>query len=72
VQVLRSATSINAALIQREGVLGVIRAGAAADLIVVDGDPLQDLSVLTDQTNIKLIMKDGRIFKNEIAGVANG
>lgn len=72
VQVLRSATSINAALIQRDGVLGVIRAGAAADLIVVDGDPLQDLSVLTDQTNIKLIMKDGRIFKNEIAGVANG
>jgi imidazolonepropionase-like amidohydrolase len=53
-------------------VLGVIRAGAAADLIVVDGDPVQDLAVLTDPTNIKLIMKDGRIFKNEIAGVANG
>ncbi len=63
--VLRSATSINAALIQHEDLLGVIQSGAIADIIIVKGNPLADLSVLTDPGNIKLIMKNGRIHKNE-------
>ena len=40
---------------------------AYADLLVIDGDPLVDLKVMTDPaTRLKLIMKDGVIFKNEL------
>jgi imidazolonepropionase-like amidohydrolase len=58
--VLRSATSVNAALLQKEGQLGVVAAGALADLILVDGDPLADIGVLTGQgERIPFVMKGG-------------
>ncbi|MFC7688978.1 amidohydrolase family protein [Paeniroseomonas aquatica] len=58
--VLRSATSVNAALLQKEGQLGVVAPGALADLILVDGDPLADIGVLTGQgERIPLVMKGG-------------
>lgn len=45
----------------------MIKPGAYADLLIVDGDPLTDIKVLEDPTkNIRLIMKDGRIYKNEL------
>ncbi|NIQ96176.1 MAG: amidohydrolase family protein, partial [Desulfuromonadales bacterium] len=44
-EILISATSGNAALLQAEGQLGVVAPGALADLIVVDGDPLSDLGL---------------------------
>ena len=63
--VLRSATSINAALIQRSGELGTIAPGAVADILVVDGDPLGDLGLLQEQgRHIPVIMKEGRFCKN--------
>lgn len=46
IDVLRSATSVNAELIGHAGRLGTVRPGALADLILVDGNPLEDLSVL--------------------------
>ena len=65
VEILKSATSINAELLQRPGELGVISAGALADIIVVDGDPLEDLGLLQDQgAHIPVIMQDGRFYKN--------
>ena len=67
VEVLRSATSINAALIQRPGELGTIAPGAVADILVVDGDPLGDLGLLQEQgRHIPVIMKNGRFHKNEL------
>ena len=67
VEVLRSATSINAALMQRSGELGTIAPGAVADILVVDGDPLGDLGLLQEQgRHIPVIMKDGRFYKNEL------
>ncbi|MDD9990567.1 MAG: amidohydrolase family protein [Rhodospirillales bacterium] len=67
VDVLRSATSTNAALIQRSGELGAIAPGAVADILVVDGDPLSDLGLLQEQgRHIPVIMKDGRFHKNEL------
>lgn len=67
VEVLRSATSINAALMQRSGELGTIAPGAVADILVVDGDPLGDLGLLQEQGHhIPVIMKDGRFHKNEL------
>jgi len=51
----------------REGPLGVVEVGAYADLILVDGNPLDDVSVLADyDNNIKVVMKDGEFFKNAL------
>ena len=46
--------------------VGVVKEGAYADLLVVDGNPLSDLSAVTDQNNLKIIMKDGVIYKNAL------
>jgi imidazolonepropionase-like amidohydrolase len=68
VDVIRSATAVNAELLMQPGKLGTIAPGACADLLIVDGDPLADLHVLLDpRKNLKLIMKDGIIYKNELA-----
>ncbi len=67
VNILRSATRVNAELLNQAGNLGVIKPGAYADLIVVEGNPLTDLKVMTNpRVNLKLIMKDGVIYKNEL------
>jgi imidazolonepropionase-like amidohydrolase len=66
-EVIRSATRINAELLNQGGSLGTIALGAYADLLVVEGDPLSDLAVMTDpQRNLKLIMKGGTFIKNEL------
>ena len=65
--IIRSATRINADLLNQTGNLGVIAEGAYADLLAVEGNPLADVSVLTNpEKNLKLIMKDGVIHKNEL------
>ena len=46
------------------GQLGVVKAGAIADLLLVDGNPLTDMSCLLGQgDHIEVIMKDGKIYK---------
>jgi imidazolonepropionase-like amidohydrolase len=66
--IIRSATTTNAELLMQKGELGTIAPGAYADLLVVDGDPLTDLRVMRDpRNNLKLIMKDGVIYKNELS-----
>ncbi|WP_407166914.1 amidohydrolase family protein [Bradyrhizobium sp. ORS 111] len=67
-EILKSATTTNAELLLQKGKLGVIAPDAYADLLIVDGNPLLDLRVLLDPSrNLKLIMKDGIIVKNELA-----
>lgn len=64
-ELLRSATSINASLLQEDGRLGVIAPGASADILLVEGDPLRDVQVIAEmETRSKVIMKGGKIFKN--------
>jgi imidazolonepropionase-like amidohydrolase len=66
-EVLRSVTSVNAALLGMEGKIGCIRAGAHADLLVVDGDPTRRIEVLAEpETGIRLVMAGGRLVKNTL------
>jgi len=47
--------------------LGVVKEGALADLILVDGNPLENLDLVADSDkNFVVIMKDGKIFKNTL------
>jgi imidazolonepropionase-like amidohydrolase len=66
-EILRSATSVNAALVGMEGKLGTIAGGALADLLLVDGNPLDDISVLEQHDRLALIVADGRIRRNALA-----
>jgi imidazolonepropionase-like amidohydrolase len=76
VEILRQATSINAAIVAMsgpmmnpylEGPLGVIQEGAYADILLVDGNPLEDILLLGDpEKNLRVIMKDGKIYKNTL------
>ncbi len=68
IEVIRSATVNAARVLGAEGRLGVVAPGAHADLIVVQGDPLADLSLLTGQgRHMPAIMKAGRFIKNTLA-----
>jgi imidazolonepropionase-like amidohydrolase len=61
---LQQATVNAAELINMAGQLGVVKAGAIADLLLVDGNPLTDISCLLGQgDHIEVIMKDGKIYK---------
>lgn len=73
VQVLRMATSSAGRWLTatgpknpyKEHQLGVIEEGAYADIILVNGDPTQDVAVLADyDANIQFVMKDGKVFKD--------
>ena len=62
--IIRSATLVNAELLNRAGDLGVVAPGVRADLIAVDGDPLTDISLLDGQgEHLTQIMKDGVFYK---------
>jgi imidazolonepropionase-like amidohydrolase len=74
IQILRGVTSTGGELMQlagpnqpyNDGPLGVIKEGAYADIILVKGDPLKDIMVITDDNNFGIIMKDGKIYKNTL------
>ena len=60
---LLSATARGGEIMLRPNELGQIREGYLADMLLVDGDPLQDLSVLQDPQRLLVIMKDGIFHK---------
>jgi imidazolonepropionase-like amidohydrolase len=66
-EILRQATSTNAEMMMQQGKLGCIAAGAHADLLLVDGDPLKDISRLAaDGKNLRMIVRAGEIVKDEL------
>ena len=74
-EILIQATRHNAELLELtglrnpypDGALGVIAEGAYADLLLVEGNPLENVALLEDyENNIKLIMKDGKVYKNTL------
>ena len=65
IEVIRSATTVAARVLRREGTLGVIAPGALADLLLVDGNPLLDLGLFQNQgAHLTAIMKGGTFHKN--------
>lgn len=72
--ILRMATSKNAAMLALSGdrnpyraPIGVIAPGALADLLVIDGNPLENISLIADpDKNLKVIMKNGIVYKNAL------
>jgi len=62
--ILHSATAVNAEILQMKGKLGVIKPGALADILVVDGNPLNDITLLAaNGRHLTHIMVDGRLVK---------
>ena len=67
IDILRSATTINAEILNQSGKLGTVAPGAYADLVVFDGNPLEDLGVLQPEAGgPRLVMKAGAIYKNSL------
>ena len=44
--------------------LGTLETGKLADIIIIDGDPLRDITVLQERDNIRLVMKEGQVYRN--------
>lgn len=72
-EALVMATSTNAELLALSGMrnpypgrLGVVEEGALADLLLVDGNPLENLELVADPKNFPIIMKDGNIYKDAL------
>jgi len=74
-EALKMATHDNAQLVKLcgprdpyPGELGVVKVGALADLILVEGNPLENLDLVSDAaTNFAMIMKDGKVYKNTLS-----
>jgi len=65
-EVLMSATKVNAELFRMQDRIGTVEAGKWADLIVVDGDPLRNLRLFQIPDRLVVIMKGGRLYKRTI------
>jgi imidazolonepropionase-like amidohydrolase len=71
-EILRMATGVNGELLALSGPrnpypgkLGVVEEGALADLLVVDGNPLDDIALMArPETSLVIIMKDGKVYKD--------
>lgn len=67
-EILRQATSVGAEVLMQSDSLGCIKPGACADIIVVDGNPLEDIGLLSqDGRALRVIMRDGELVKNELS-----
>lgn len=67
IDVLRSATSVNAELLQQSGKLGCIAPGAYADILVLDFDPFKNLAAFEQaEKNIPVVMKNGQFIRKSL------
>ena len=63
-EALHSATRLGGLAMHPDGSLGTLEQGKLADLIIIDGNPLEDITVLQDHDRIVSVMKDGKIYKD--------
>jgi len=65
-EAIKAATIVNAEIFRMEDKIGSIEVGKWADIIIVDGNPDEDISLLSEPANIKVVMKGGEVFKNTL------
>ena len=65
-QAIVAGTSSSAKLLRLDHLIGSLEVGKLADLVVIDGNPIDDISALLDR--VALVMKDGRIVRDELTG----
>src|SRR3954471_10947658 len=71
IEIIRQATIVGAEILRHEGKLGVVKPGAFADLIAIDGNPLKKLELFLDQgRHLPMIMKAGKFHKNNLSSRA--
>ncbi len=61
-----AATKHGSELLRMEHLCGTIEEGKCADIIVVDGDPLDDIAILQDRSKLSMVMKDGKVMVNSL------
>jgi imidazolonepropionase-like amidohydrolase len=67
-QMIHSATVVGAEVVRMPGRIGRIVPGAFADLLAIDGNPLEDIRLLTGEgRHMPLIVKEGTVHKNTLA-----
>ncbi|MEN8721842.1 MAG: amidohydrolase family protein [Alphaproteobacteria bacterium] len=67
IDLLRSATSVNAEIMQKQGQIGTLAPGAFADIVAIDGNPLNDIHLMSDpDRNFAAIMKGGVFVKEDL------
>ncbi len=65
-QALEAATRMGTTCMGFGDETGVLRAGMLADFLVVDGNPLEDVTILEDRNRLRMIVKDGQNYKNSL------
>lgn len=60
-EAIQTATGNAGVVLNLDGEIGVLRSGAIADVLVVNGDPLRDIRVLQDKTRIEIVVHDGKV-----------
>jgi imidazolonepropionase-like amidohydrolase len=65
--IIRSATVIGAEVVRMAGKIGVVKQGAFADLLVIDGDPLSNLGLFQNNgEHISAVMRDGEFVRSRL------
>ncbi|HEY5097061.1 MAG TPA: amidohydrolase family protein, partial [Acidimicrobiales bacterium] len=64
--VIRWATKHGAQLMGREHELGTVSTGKLADLVVVDGDPVADLTLLVDRAKLLAVVQGGTVVRDRL------
>lgn len=70
-QALVAATRMGTTCMGLGDVTGVLRAGMLADFLVVDGNPLEDVRILEDRDRLRMIVKDGQVYKDTLSLAAD-
>ncbi len=63
-EAIESATRLGGEIMMRGDDLGQIKEGYTADMLLVDGDPLENIAILQDASRLSMIMKNGDIYKH--------
>lgn len=67
-EAITAGTRTGAELLGQADRFGTVEPGKLADLLIVDGDPLEDISLLRNRDNLRLIMQEGAVYKNTLEG----